>query len=425
MYAVLDIEATGGQVGEEDIIEIAIYKYNGKEVVDQFMSLVSPERKIDPYVQKLTKITTKMVRTAPKFHELAKRIVEITENTILVGHNVEFDYRMLRQEFAKLGYNYKRKTIDTHPLSEKYFPDTNSHSLGKLCKELGIPVSGRHRAAGDARATLELFKLLLEKDAEKKISRIASNPDLRFRKFEEFYKGLPNAEGVFYFKDKAGNVIYLAATHNIAQSVRKLLTSVSNSAIQIQMYFENVSYDLTGNEVLSFVKEINELQKLKPGYNKKFKNNPFRYYLSLKKTEWGKTLEIQHSGKMNGEVFLKAYTRKSAEKIIATIYKNFDIHKGEVISEEKILLLKEAVNFKDKTLILTGKGRTSGEKSFILIVDNVCKGYGYYEYYNQIDTLKRIKERMTPSIKNKNIIPFLQNCVIQEKHLEIVYLDTK
>ena len=168
MYAVLDIEATGGKRGEEDIIEIAIYKFDGETVVDQMISLVSPDRKIDPYVQKLTQITDKMVRTAPKFHELAKRIIEITEGTILVGHNSDFDYRMLRQEFKKLGYTYYRETIDTVPLSEKYFPDATSYSLGRLSKELGIPVSDRHRAAGDARATIELFKLLLAKDSEKK-----------------------------------------------------------------------------------------------------------------------------------------------------------------------------------------------------------------------------------------------------------------
>ena len=111
MYAILDIEATGGKLGEESIIEIAIYKFDGLEIVDQFISLVNPEKKIDQFVQKLTHITDKMVLTAPKFHEIAKRIVEITDDCILVGHNVMFDYRMLVQEFERLGYSYKKDWI--------------------------------------------------------------------------------------------------------------------------------------------------------------------------------------------------------------------------------------------------------------------------------------------------------------------------
>src|SRR5690606_39916168 len=134
--------------------EVAIYRFDGEKVVDQLISLVSPDRPIDAYVQKLTQITPKMVKSAPKFHEIAKRIIEITDGAILVGHNVDFDYRMIKQEFKKFGYAYYRETIDTVPLSEKYFPDATSYSLGKLRKELGITVSDRHRAAGAARATL-------------------------------------------------------------------------------------------------------------------------------------------------------------------------------------------------------------------------------------------------------------------------------
>ena len=91
MYAILDIETTGGKFNEEGITEIAIYKYDGQEIKDQFSSLVNPEKEIQPFVQKLTGINTKMLRNAPKFYEVAKRIVEITDNCILVAHNASFD----------------------------------------------------------------------------------------------------------------------------------------------------------------------------------------------------------------------------------------------------------------------------------------------------------------------------------------------
>ena len=76
IYAILDIETTGGKYNEEGITEIAIYKYDGKNIVDQFISLVNPNRNIQPYVVNLTGISNKMLRSAPKFFEIAKRIEE-------------------------------------------------------------------------------------------------------------------------------------------------------------------------------------------------------------------------------------------------------------------------------------------------------------------------------------------------------------
>ena len=82
MYAILDIETTGGKYNEEGITEIAIYKYDGHQIVDQFISLINPEREIQPFVVNLTGINSSMLRNAPKFYEVAKRIVEITDDFV-------------------------------------------------------------------------------------------------------------------------------------------------------------------------------------------------------------------------------------------------------------------------------------------------------------------------------------------------------
>ncbi|CAN0516497.1 unnamed protein product, partial [Scytosiphon promiscuus] len=167
MYVILDIETTGGKYNEEGVTEIAIHKFDGHKVVDQFISLVNPEKEIQPFVVNLTGINNNMLRTAPKFYEVAKRIVEITEDAVIVAHNAQFDYRILRTEFRRLGFNFERKTLCTVELAKQLLPDAESYSLGKLVRSLGIPVSDRHRANGDALATLQLFKLLLSKDLDK------------------------------------------------------------------------------------------------------------------------------------------------------------------------------------------------------------------------------------------------------------------
>ena len=159
-YAVLDIETTGGNFNEEGITEIAIHLFDGRHVIDSFISLINPEKEIQPFVVQLTGINNKMLRNAPKFHEVAKRIVEITEGAILVAHNASFDYRVLKNEFSRLGYPLDLPTLCTVELSQKLIPDQETYSLGKLCRAIGIPISDRHRANGDAIAALKLFQVL-------------------------------------------------------------------------------------------------------------------------------------------------------------------------------------------------------------------------------------------------------------------------
>ena len=169
LYSIIDVETTGGKYNQEGITEIAIYKFDGEKIIDQFISLINPEIPIQPYVQQLTGINDKMLVNAPKFFQIAKRILEITEDSILVAHNSSFDYRMIKIEFERLGYDFNIPQLCTVKLSKKLIPDLESYKLGNLVKNLGIPISNRHRASGDALATVELFKLLLSKDLDKEI----------------------------------------------------------------------------------------------------------------------------------------------------------------------------------------------------------------------------------------------------------------
>lgn len=169
MYAIIDIETSGGNHKNGKITEIAIYKHDGKKIVDEFVTLVNPEIKIDWYVKKLTGITDEMVAEAPKFFEVAKRIVNITRGCIFIAHNVDFDYDFVRAEFRSLGFEYKRSKLCTVQLSRKLIPGKKSYSLGKLCKDLGLPLEDRHRASGDALATVKLFEMLLEADKNQKL----------------------------------------------------------------------------------------------------------------------------------------------------------------------------------------------------------------------------------------------------------------
>jgi DNA polymerase III subunit epsilon len=166
LFVIIDIETTGNSPKHGQITEIAIYQHDGIKITGSFSSFVKPDMDIPLFITRLTGITNEMVKDAPRFYEIARKIVELTAGYTFVAHNVRFDYKFLQEEFARLGYQYNRKTLCTVKLSRKFFPGLQSYSLGKICHELGIEINNRHRAAGDALATVKLFELVLRKNEE-------------------------------------------------------------------------------------------------------------------------------------------------------------------------------------------------------------------------------------------------------------------
>jgi len=164
LFSIIDIETTGHSYKYGKITEIAIYQHNGQKITDSYSTLINPEMDIPYFITELTGIDNMMTKNAPKFYEVAKTIVEMTTGSTFVAHNASFDYKFIQEEFARLGYDYNRKTMCTVKLSRKLLPGHSSYSLGKLCSDLGIEINGRHRAAGDALATAKLFDILLEKN---------------------------------------------------------------------------------------------------------------------------------------------------------------------------------------------------------------------------------------------------------------------
>jgi DNA polymerase-3 subunit epsilon len=162
VYSIIDIETTGQSLRMGKITEIAIFLHNGHEITGSFSSLVNPECSIPSYITRLTGIDDRMVAHAPRFYEIAKTVVELTAGNIFVAHNVLFDYSFVREEFKRLGYDFRRKTLCTVRLGRKYLPGHRSYSLGNICSDLRIPIDGRHRAAGDALATVKLLEKIMQ-----------------------------------------------------------------------------------------------------------------------------------------------------------------------------------------------------------------------------------------------------------------------
>ena len=379
MYTVIDIESNGAPFRKESIIEIAIYRFDGHEITDQFISLVNPESEISAFVQKLTGITSKMVLTAPKFHEIAKRVVEITQDSILVGHNIDFDYRMLRQSFKRLGYEFTINTLDTIPLAKKLIPDEKSYSLSKLCKSIGIPLSEAHRASGDARATLDLFKLLMIKDQNNEIiqSQQEENHAKNYiNKIQVLTEDLPNERGILYFQNSEGKIIYSDVVEDLYKSAKKIFDSDKAKYKKLQDETEKISYELTGTDLIAKLMMQNKgIQKRQPlTFGLFYKKNKF-ILEKIKKEQEEKPL-----------LRFKSFTQ--GLKAI-----NYIKSKEEL---KDLIEFTQKINLKKRNEIWFSSGRTLGEKSFLVLEKGKLIGFGFYELYHQIQSLEKIKKLMLP-----------------------------
>lgn len=375
MYSIIDIESNGAGYRKECIIDIAIYRYDGQKITDQFISLVNPESDITPFVQKLTNITPKMVKTAPKFHEIARRIVEITNNTTLVGHNIDFDYRMLRQSFQRLGYDFKINTLDTIPLAKKLIPDEVSYSLGKLVKSLGIPLTHHHRADGDARATLELFKLLISKDTENEIiqkKHEEANAKTYINKIKELTQDLPNEKGFVYFQNEEGKIIFSDYVQDINKFSKKVFNSKSKRWESIQQTVTQINYELTGTDIIA------KLILNSKGIRKK-ETLPFGLYHRHNKY-------IVEKNKLNKteKPILKFRSFTQGVKAVEFI--------GKIEEYSDIEFFKKKIDFKKRNELWLGQGRKLGEKLFLVIENGKVISYGFYELFTQIQTLSKISK---------------------------------
>lgn len=455
MYAILDIETTGGKYNEEGITEIAIYRFDGHEIVDQFSSLINPERPIQPFVVNLTGINNEMLRQAPKFYEVAKRIIEITDDCILVAHNALFDNRILTTEFDRLGYPFEKQTLCTVELAKKLIPDMPSYSLGKLVRALGIPLTDRHRAQGDAKATVSLFKMLLAKDTSKQIisETVRKDPKKKLdSKLLNLVENIPSEVGVYYMLNEAGDVIYIGKSKNIKKRLSQHFTSENRKSKRIQQQVKSVSFEKTGSELIALLKESEEIKQIKPMFNRALRKSSYTHQLtsfvdengyinlSIEKADGRKKAIITFSNfqQAKSELFKITEEYNLCQKLNGLYDSknqcfNYTIKEcyGACINKEpaeeynaRVKAFLEKKSFENQNMLIIDRGRDVEERAVVLIEGGKYKGYGFYNLNHQINNPEILKTIINPMQNNRDAQHIIQNYLRSKKVLKTVNLST-
>ena len=395
-----------------------------------------------------------MLRNAPKFYEIAKRIIEITEDAILVAHNAKFDYRILRTEFKRLGYDFSRKTLCTVELAKDLIPDQQSYSLGKLTRSLGIPVADRHRASGDAMATLKLFKILLDKDVNKKIIQESIRLEPKYQmepRLLDIIEELPSITGVYYMHNSNGEIIYIGKSKNIKKRVNQHFTSDNPKSKKIQLQVVAVTYEETGSELVALLKESEEIKRNKPIYNRALRRTIFTHglysftdnhgYLNLKVANInGREKPITtFSNLQSGKSFISKVTDeyKLCQKLTG-VYPtksncfNYTIKQcfGACIEKEdpldynfRALQIINKHSFENQNMVIIDKGRDIDERSAILVENGVFRGIGFYNLNYQINNIEVLQSVITPMQNNRDTQHIIQSYLRRNKNIKQIHFN--
>lgn len=454
MYAIVDIETTGGYAANHRITEIAIFHHDGIQITESYHTLINPGRDIPYYITGLTGISTEMVINAPTFEEVAEEIFNFLDGKVFVAHNAHFDYSFLKREFELTGINWQAKKLCTVRLSRKIIPGLRSYSLGTLSESLGIQIMNRHRASGDAHATVKIFDQLLRRDRDNYIAKALKKnsgetilpPNLPKDEFDR----LPALPGVYYFHNARGQVIYVGKAINIKKRIAGHFTGEARewSRSKIRNEIHHISYELTGNELIALILESQEIRRLWPKYNQAQKyrveewgifdyedrNGYLRFSVNI--VTKGSHPLVRFSSKGEAWNFLWEKVREfdlcpklcglQVAKGLCFNYQTGECHGAcegvETVKRYNKRVHKAIDTFKSigSSAAIIGKGRNIDEQSLVLVDKGTYCGFGYFSKDISIADFESARTYVRSSTETPTVQNLINSYLTNPRGAEVV-----
>ncbi len=446
MYAIVDIETTGGYAAANGITEISIQVFDGEKVVDKFESLINPGQPIPPYIAAMTGITDDMVADAPPFEEVASTVYNLLTDKIFVAHNVNFDYSFVKSHLDECGFSLDVKKLCTVRLSRKLVPGFPSYSLGKLCHSLGIRINNHHRAGGDTEATVKIFKQLLEKDKENFIQKSLQRNSKEFilppNVPKQHFDQLPYTPGVYYFHDEKGKIIYVGKARNVRYRVNSHFSN-NSKARQKQNFLRNtysISHQPCATELMACILESTEIKKLWPIFNYSQKGWEDVYGIFAYEDQNGYMRLAIEKNKKQLESVCTIHNMLEGHSILRKIIKEFQLcpklcflqtshDKCEAMKEgncygaceqdedaaeynARVAAAIESLRAKPSFAIVEG-GLNGDDQSCVLVVKGKFYGMGYLPADVQIMDIETLKDHLTPYKENNYISNLVNNYAVR------------
>lgn len=417
-YAIVDIETTGSHAKGHGITEIAVIITDGQQELERWESLIDPGLHIPLHISELTGITDEMVETAPTFAAVADELEALLHDCVFVAHNVGFDYAFIRGHFETMGRVWKRPKLCTVRLARKLLPGHASYSLGRICEDLGISNSARHRAMGDCAATTVLFHRMM--NGERACEVVASM--LKRGERESWlpqhvaasdFEALPTAPGIYKFLNQKGTPLYIGMSHNIRHRVRTHFNGSMKSARR-QAFLRDIyriEGEATGSVLMARLIEDELIRTHWPIHNHAQKSIPVRTALvaytdqrGLMRLHLQRQRNVKHAIRwFRKEEEARAWLHAQAEAFglhpellglgsdgRTSVDEPSDKHRHNAAVDQLIEAAKS-----HESWAIVDRGRTIEERAVILMENEHVKGWCFTDqtvsHFDQIEDLVDLK----------------------------------
>lgn len=272
-FVFLDVESTGGAVGEDRITEIGLVTVDRGEITREWTTLINPQRPIPPFIVKYIGIDDAMVADAPRFADIADELMAMLAGRILVAHNARFDYSFLRHEFRLADRHYHADVLCTVKLSRRLYPQYQKHNLDTLIGRHRLQCEARHRAFGDARVLWDFLQLTCEEKGEQvvdeHIDTLLQRPPMPPGLAIDAFDDLPETAGVYVFGQSDGQVFLIGKAKNLRAKVMAQLTpgSGNSRSDEIQQRITRLEWVDTVGIIGAELEESRLVEELRPEFN--------------------------------------------------------------------------------------------------------------------------------------------------------------